>query len=159
MHALEVTTPSDLEIRMTRVFNAPRPLVFEAMWRPELLKRWLLGPEGWEMHLCDVDFRVGGSYRYGWRHLEKGQAFGFQGRFLELAEPERIVSTEKFLDDPRPGESVNTLVLTESGGKTMLTLTMKLDSKEARDAVLATGMTDGVGISYDRLDGILAELE
>jgi uncharacterized protein YndB with AHSA1/START domain len=158
MHALEVTTPSDLEICMTRVFNAPRPLVFEAMWKPELLKRWLLGPDGWEMHLCDVDFRVGGSYRYGWRHETKGE-FGFQGRYLEVAEPERIVSTEKFLDDPRPGESVNTLVLTETGDTTTLILTMKLDSKEARDAVLATGMTDGVGISYDRLDGILAELQ
>jgi uncharacterized protein YndB with AHSA1/START domain len=157
MHALEVTTPSDLEIRMTRVFDAPRPLVFDAMWKPELLKRWLLGPEGWEMHLCEIDFRVGGAYRYAWRHETKGE-FGFQGRYLEVVEPERIVNTEKFMDDPRPDESVNTLVLVEAGGKTTLTLTMKLGSKEARDAVLATGMADGVGISYDRLDGILARL-
>lgn len=151
---LSVSTPSDREIAMTRVFDAPRHLVFEAMTRPELLKRWLLGPDGWTMPVCEVDLRVGGAYRYVW---EKGDTrMGMGGVFQEIAPPERIVQTEVFDDAWYPGEAVNTTRLTEENGRTTMTLTVLYQSKEARDGVLASPMEEGVAASYDRLAELLA---
>jgi len=92
---LQVSTRGDREIVMTRDFAAPRQLVFDAFTKPELVRRWLLGPPGWSMPVCEMDFRVGGSYRYVWRH-EKGQEMGMGGVYREIVVPERIVSTEKF---------------------------------------------------------------
>src|SRR5690242_19263272 len=94
--ALKLTTSGDREIVMTRSFDAPRTLVFDAWTRPELLKRWLLGPPGWSMIVCDVDLKVGGAYRYVWRHDDKGTEMGMGGVYREIVAPERIVSTEKF---------------------------------------------------------------
>ncbi len=151
---LSVSTPSDREIAMTRVFDAPRHLVFEAMTRPELLKRWLLGPDGWTMPVCEVDLRVGGAYRYVW---EKGDTrMGMGGVFQEIAPPERIVQTEVFDDAWYPGEAINTTVLSEDNGRTTMILTILYQSKEARDGVLASPMEEGVGASYDRLAELLA---
>lgn len=151
---LSVSTPSDREIAMTRVFDAPRHLVFEAMTRPELLKRWLLGPDGWTMPVCEVDLRVGGAYRYVW---EKGDTrMGMGGVFQEIAPPERIVQTEVFDDAWYPGEAVNTTRLTEENGRTTMTLSVLYQSKEARDGVLASPMEEGVAASYDRLAELLA---
>ena len=151
---LSVSTPTDREIVMTRVFDAPRDLVFEAMTRPELLRRWLLGPEGWTMPVCEVDLRVGGAYRYVW---EKGDTrMGMGGVYQEIAAPERIVQTEVFDDAWYPGEAVNTTVLAEEDGRTTMTLTVLYQSKEARDGVLASPMEDGVAASYDRLAELLA---
>lgn len=151
---LKVTTPSDTEIQMTRVFDAPRRLVFEAMMTPELIKRWL-GPRRYELIVCEVDARVGGRYRYVQR-LDEGKEMGWGGVFKEITPPERCVFVESF--DDYPGESLVTTVLTETDGKTTLTMTMKFASKEVRDMVAASGMEHGVAESYDRLDEVLATM-
>jgi uncharacterized protein YndB with AHSA1/START domain len=117
----KVTTPSNLEIAMTRVFSAPRRLVFDALTKPELVKQWLLGPEGWTMPICEIDLRVGGAYRYVWRHAD-GKEMGMGGVFREIVAPERIVHSERFEQPWYPGESLVTNVLVEQGGKTTLTL-------------------------------------
>ena len=156
MGALKVTTPSDREIAMTRVFDAPRRLVFDACTKPELVKRWLLGPPGWSMPVCEIDLRVGGKYRYVWRHDAKGTEMGMGGVYREIVAPERLVSTEQFDEAWYPGEAVGTLVLVERGGRTTVTQTMRYQSREARDRVLKSGMEKGVAASYDRLAELLA---
>jgi uncharacterized protein YndB with AHSA1/START domain len=152
---LKVTTPSDREIAMTRVFNAPRRLVFDAVTKPEQVKRWLLGPPGWTMPVCEIDLRVGGAYRYLW-HGPNDARMGIRGVFREIASPGRIVVTEKFDQAWYPGGAMVTTELTELSGRTMLTLTVLYESKDARDAVLKTPMSQGVGMSYDRLEEVLA---
>ena len=153
---LTVTTPSDREIAMTRVFQAPRRLVWDAHTKPELLKRWLLGPDGWSMPVCEVDLRVGGAYRWVWRRDKDGTEMASGGVYKEIVAPERLVATERFEQPWYPGEGLNTLVLTESGGKTTLTQTMLYASREIRDGVLKSGMETGVEASYDRLETMLA---
>jgi uncharacterized protein YndB with AHSA1/START domain len=155
--ALQVTTPTDREVVLTRVFDAPRSLVFDAMARPELLKRWLLGPPGWSMVECENDLKVGGAFLHVWRRTD-GTEMAMRGVYLEVVPPERIVRTESFTFgcDAQAGEQVGTLVLTERDGKTTLTLTVLYPSKEARDATLASGMEHGVAASYDRLADILS---
>jgi uncharacterized protein YndB with AHSA1/START domain len=152
---LKITTPTDREIVMTRVFDAPRRLVFEALTTPELVRQWLLGPPGWTMPVCEVDLRVGGAYRHLWRNVD-GSEMGMRGTILEVVVPERLVATEKFDQPWYPGEAVVTNVLTEEGGKTTLTLTVRYESREARDAVLKTPMAQGVAAGYDRLAELLA---
>ncbi len=154
---LKVTTPTDREIVMTRVFDAPRRLVFDAMTKPELLKRWFFGPPGWSLAVCEIDLKVGGTYRYVWRGPD-GTDMGMGGVYREVVPPERIVCTEKFDVAWYPGEAVGTLVLVEEGGKTTLTNTILYESKEARDAVLKTPMEQGVAAGYDRLAELLATL-
>jgi uncharacterized protein YndB with AHSA1/START domain len=149
---LKLTTPTDREIVMTRVFDAPRHLVFEAFIRPELLKRWLLGPPGWEMVVCEVALHVGDRYRYEWRNAD-GTQFGMGGVCREFVPPGRLVCTE--LMDGYPSESLVTTVLVEHDGKTTLTTTALYESREVRDTVLKTGMERGVAASYDRLAGLL----
>jgi uncharacterized protein YndB with AHSA1/START domain len=153
--ALKVTTRGDREIVMTRVLDAPRSMVFDAFTKPELVRRWLLGPEGWSMPVCEIDLRVGGKYRYVWRHA-KGHEMGMGGEFREIVPPERIVSTEKFDEAWYPGEAVGTLVLTERDGKTTITQTVLYQSREAREAVLKSPMESGVAAGYDRLAELLA---
>jgi uncharacterized protein YndB with AHSA1/START domain len=147
-----VTTPSDTEIRLTRLFDAPRHLVFEAMSKPEHIKRWWgnLG-DGYSVPVCEVDLRVGGKWRFVNRH-PKGDA-EFYGVYREIAPPERVVFTEIFAAFPDT-ESVVTAVLTEEHGKTRLHATSKYPSKEVRDMVLSTGMEKGAALSYDRLDEV-----
>ena len=152
---LKVTTPSDCEIAMTRVFSAPRRLVFEALTKPALVKQWLLGPPGWTMPVCEIDQRVGGAYRFLWRGPD-GTEMGTRGVCRELVPPERFVATEKFDDPWYPGEALVTYVLSEQDGITTLTLTVRYESREARDAVLKTPMEHGVAMSYDRLEELLA---
>jgi uncharacterized protein YndB with AHSA1/START domain len=148
---VDVTLPSDREIRVTRTFDAPRELVFECHTKPEFLKRWLLGPPGWSMPGCEVDFRVGGKYLYTWRNDADGSEFSIGGVHREIVPPERIVTLENFMGD----EALCTLTLTEKDGRTTLVQTMQFENREKRDQALATGMTDGMGISYDRLDDLL----
>jgi uncharacterized protein YndB with AHSA1/START domain len=155
---LKVTTPSDREIAMTRVFDAPRRLVFEALTTPALLKRWFSGPPGWTLAACDVDLRVGGAYRYVWRK-DGGTEMGMGGVFLEILPPERIVATERFDQSWYPGDAVVTQTLAEEGGKTTLTLIVRYESKEARDGVLKSGASQGVQYGYDRLAEFLRSLE
>jgi len=152
---LTVKTPSDREIEMTRVFDAPRSLVFDAHTQPELVRRWLLGPDGWSMVICDIDLQVGGSYRYVWRRAADGTQMGMGGVYREVVPPERVVATERFDQAWYPGQALNTVVLVENGGKTTLTATSLYESREARDAALKSGMEKGVAVSYDRLAKIL----
>jgi uncharacterized protein YndB with AHSA1/START domain len=155
---LNVSTPSDREIRITRSFDAPRNLVFETMSKPALLKRWLLGPPGWEMTTCEEDQRIGGLFHWSWRG-PNGEQMSMRGVYREIRPPERIVRTESFDFGcaPQAGEQVATMVLTEKDGKTHLTLTVLYPSKEARDGAIASGMDQGMEAGYARLDEILAE--
>ena len=148
-----VTAPGEKEIVIKRIFDAPRRLVFEAYTKPEYLKRWLLGPPGWEMVVCDVATKVGDRYRYEWRNAE-GTQFGIGGVCREFVRPERIVCTE-FMDG-FPSESVTSVVLVEERGKTTLTTTCLYQSREVRDAALKSGMEHGIEASYSRLDELFA---
>lgn len=156
-NTVQVTTPTDREIVITRVFDAPRTLVWEAMSRPELLKRWLLGPSGWSMVVCEDDPRVGGAFRMVWRGAD-GTEMAMRGVYREVVPPERIVRTESFVFgcEAQAGEQIATLVLAEQGGRTTLTLTVLYPSKEACDATIASGMEHGLAAGYDRLDELLA---
>jgi uncharacterized protein YndB with AHSA1/START domain len=154
---LDVTTRGDRETVMTREFDAPRNMVFDALTKPELIKRWLLGPEGWSMPVCEVDLKVGGAYRYVWKKDSDGTTMGMGGVFREIDPPQRIVNTELFDEAWYPGEAIVTNALTERGGVTTLTLSILYESREARDSVLKTGMEQGVSVSYDRLEEILAK--
>jgi uncharacterized protein YndB with AHSA1/START domain len=152
--SLIVTTPSDREIAMARVFDAPRQLVFDAYTKPELLKRWF-GPAGWTLVVCEIDLKAGGSYRYVMRK-DNGTEMGMGGVFREIVRPERIVAAE-FFDDPwYQGEAIATTTFVEHAGKTTLTTTVRYDSKAIRDAVLETPMESGVASSYDRLAEVLS---
>src|SRR4051795_770532 len=138
-NALKVTTPTDREIVINREFNAPRELVWDAMSRPELLKRWLFGPPGWEMTVCEEDARVGGTFRWVWSG-PGGVLMTLTGVYREVVPPERCVRTEVFdsVCVPGGGEQLATLVLTDLGGRTGLTVTVLYDSKEARDGAAAS---------------------
>jgi uncharacterized protein YndB with AHSA1/START domain len=154
---LKVEACGDREIVMTRVFDAPRRLVFDAFTKPELLKRWLTGPPGWTLAVCEIDLRVGGALRYLW-HGPTGEEMGMRGVFREITPPDRIVGTERFDQAWYPGEAVGTVVLTEQGGKTTLTQTIVYESREARDVVLKSPMEQGLGMSYSNLADLLASL-
>ena len=156
MATLKLTTPSDREIAMTRVFDAPRQLVFDAHTKPDLVRQWLLGPPGWSMPVCEMDVRVGGKYRWVWRHDANGTEMGMGGVYREIVAPERLVATERFDQAWYPGEALNTLVLIEKAGRTTLTQTMRYESRAARDAVIKSNMESGVAASYDRLTELLA---
>ena len=157
----EVTLPSETEVRVTRHFNAPRKLVYKAYTTPALLKRWLLGPPGWSFPVCDMDVREGGSFVWRWKNDEDGKQFGFHGEFLEIVPPKRIVHSE-FYDpmdiggDMGEGTTVS-VTFDEAGGVTTLTTNRRFKSKADRDAAMSTGMTDGMEMSYQLLDGLLAE--
>ena len=156
--ALQVTTPSEREIAMTRAFDAPRRLVFDAWTKPELLKRWLGVRGGWSMVVCEVDLKVGGTYRFVWRGPD-GKDMGMGGVYREIVPPERLVATETFDDPWYPGEALDTTVLVEQGGKTTVTTTVLYASQEVRDGVLKSPMERGVAESYDKLAELLASLE
>jgi uncharacterized protein YndB with AHSA1/START domain len=155
-NTLKVITPTDLEIVMTRTFDAPRALVWEAMSKPELIKRWLFGPPGWVMTTCEDDLRVGGSFRWAWSGPD-GTGMAMHGVYREVTPPERVVRTEifDFGCDAQGGEQLSTILLHEVEGRTNLTLTVLYDSKEARDGALASGMEHGVSAGYDRLEEML----
>jgi uncharacterized protein YndB with AHSA1/START domain len=152
---LQLTTPGDREVVVTRVFDAPRKLVFEAMTDPELILQWFSGPPGWTLAVCEFEAKVGGKYRYVWRGSD-GTEMGMGGVIKEIVPPERIVATEKFDTAWYPGDACSSIVLTKKGGQTTLTLTVTYASKEARDVVLKTPMAEGMAAGYDRLEEFLA---
>jgi uncharacterized protein YndB with AHSA1/START domain len=155
---LKVTTPSDREIQMTRVFDAPRVLVFEAWTKPGLVKRWLYGPDDWRLVVCEMDLQVGGATRFVWRQRDgKEKDMGMSGVFREIAPPERLVFTENWDEDWTGGEVLNTLTFTEHDGRTTMTQTVLYSSRAARDGALKTGMEHGAAVSYDRLAELLAQ--
>jgi uncharacterized protein YndB with AHSA1/START domain len=154
-----VTLPNDRDVVVVRKFNAPRALVYDAWTKPELVSRWLLGPPGWTMPVCEMDVRVGGKFRWRWRN-EEGAEFGFSGVFKEVVRPSRLVHTEAY--DPgdvggEMGEALVTAVLTETAGVTTHAMTIRYPSQQVRDAALKTGMTDGMEMSFTKLDALLAE--
>lgn len=153
---ITVTTPNDLEIVVTRSFDAPRALVWESMSKPELLKRWLFGPPGWTMTTCEDDLRVGGKFRWAWRG-PNGEEMSMHGVYKEVAPPARVVRNEIFEMGGAPpmGEQLATLELAERGAKTMLTITLRYKTKAERDGAKASGMEHGMAAGYDRLDELL----
>jgi uncharacterized protein YndB with AHSA1/START domain len=155
---LAIAAKGDREITMTRRFAAPVALVFEAWTDPALLRRWLLGPPGWTMPVCEVDFRVGGAYRYEWRN-EQGQTMGVGGVYREIDPPHRFVATERFDEAWYPGESLITITFAEKDGETEMTTTMRYESTAARDGVLKSPMEGGVKQSYDRLAAIVEKAQ
>ena len=152
---LTVTTLTDTEIVITRLFAAPRPIVWRCWTEPALVRRWLLGPPGWTFEVCDIDLQVGGSYRYVWRSAD-GAPLGMRGTFTEVTPPRRLVDRQIFDEDWTGGEAIGTLVLTERDSTTTLTNTILYSSREARDAVLKTPMEQGMAMGYDRLAEALA---
>jgi uncharacterized protein YndB with AHSA1/START domain len=160
MNKAQVSLPSDREVEVTRSFRAPRALVYRAYTEPDLVRRWLLGPPGWSMPVCEMDVRVGGRYRWRWRSDDNGSEFGFSGTFREVQPPSRLVHTEAY--DPGsvgggyPGQdAIVTVTFTEDAGVTTVKSSIDFGSKEARDAAIATGMTDGMEQSYQLLDELL----
>jgi uncharacterized protein YndB with AHSA1/START domain len=151
----EFTMPSDVEVQITRVLEAPRELVWEVFTKPEHLQNWMLGPEGWEMPICELDLRPGGTWHYEWRHAS-GEQMEMSGVYQEVTPQERIVNTENW-GGGWP-ETVNTLTLTEEDGKTTVRTVVRYPSVEARDAALQTGMRDGVNLSYERLEKLVRSL-
>lgn len=152
----EYTTPSEVEFQIQRLFDAPRPLVWEAFTKPEHLTQWMLGPDGWSMPLCEIDLRPGGTWHYQWRQ-ESGETMDMHGVYREVTPYDRLVTTENW-GGPYP-ETLNTVTFTETAdGKTLVTTTIRYPSTEAREAAVQTGMTRGVERSYERLDEVLTAL-
>jgi uncharacterized protein YndB with AHSA1/START domain len=163
-HTLIVTTPSDRQIAMTRVFDAPRALVFDALTKPDLMKRWF-APPGWTFE-CEIDLRVGGAYRYVWRKEDATESewsfhegvMGMGGTFTEVDPPARFAGTEKYDEAWYEGDASSVTELVEQDGKTTLTMTVTYASKEVRDFVLQTGASDGVEANFDQLAALLPSL-
>ena len=153
---LMVSTPSDREILMTRVFNAPRRLVFQAWTTPELFSRWF-GPRGFTVPVCEMDLRPGGAWRCIMRSPD-GVEMGMKGVYQEIVPYERLVSTEIYDDYEEYGASLNTLTLEEKDGVTTLTTRVLYPSMETRDAVIASGMEGGASQTLDRLEELLATM-
>lgn len=153
-NTLKVAAQGDREILVTRAFDAPRAMVFEAYTRPELLKRWLGAFGGWSLDVCEVDLVVGGAYRWLWRGPD-GAQMGISGRYLELAPPDRLVCTEKFDEAWYAGEGLITVLFIEEAGATTLTLTLRYESTATRDGVLQSPMETGLAASYDALEAVL----
>jgi uncharacterized protein YndB with AHSA1/START domain len=151
---MNATARGDRELVMTRQFRAPREFVFRAVTEPGFVRQWLLGPDGWTMPVCEIDLRVGGTFRYIWRNAD-GREMGMSGAFLEVSPPHRLVSTEKFDQAWYPGNALATVEFDEQNGLTTMTQTMRYESPEALQAVLRSGMEGGVALSFDRLASIL----
>jgi uncharacterized protein YndB with AHSA1/START domain len=160
---VQVSLPSDTEVRVTRDFKAPRKLVWQAHTDPKLFQRWIGGYPGWTMPVCEMDVRVGGKYRWLWRTDDGAQEFGFFGEFLEVEAPAKLKQAETYdpgtfggaMDSAKP--TINLTTFTETNGVTTLVTLIAYASKEARDAAISTGMTDGMEVSYARLDTLCAE--
>lgn len=153
---LQITTPSEREIRIERSFAAPRRLLYDAYTKPELVKRWLGAMPGWSWAVCEMDVRVGGRYRWAWKGPD-GAEMGMGGTYREIVPTERIVNTEKFDQAWYEGEAVDTVVFTERAGRTTVTTSILYVSKEVRDAVLKSDMAEGMEMGYKILDAMLAE--
>jgi uncharacterized protein YndB with AHSA1/START domain len=147
---------AEREIEVTRVFDAPARLVFDAFTKPEMVKRWMLGPEGWTMPVCEMDVRAGGAYRWVWQKGDGGMRMSVSGEFREVVAPSRLVHTEQFDPPWYPGVAVITTRLAEHAGKTTLSLTMSYPSQEIRDGAMKSGMESGMAMSYARLERLLA---
>jgi uncharacterized protein YndB with AHSA1/START domain len=155
--SFQVSTPTDHEIEITRDFHAPRQLVFDAFTKPELVRRWLLGPDGWTMPVCEIDLRVGGAYRYVWRKSGT-RDMGISGMFREIESPSRLVATERFDESWYPGEALNTTLFVDLSPITKTKITVRYESQEARDTARRSGMDQGMAAGYDRLEELLSSM-
>lgn len=153
----QVDLRSDTEIVITRDFAAPRSLVYLAFIKPALVQRWLLGPPGWTMPVCEIDLRVGGDYHYRWREGASGHEFGLRGTFDGIEAERELVSREHFEDTEPAGESHVVTTFEDLGDTTRVTYVITVGSKAAREAAYASGMTDGMEMSFASLDKLLAE--
>ena len=157
--SLQISTPTDSTIVLTRAFNAPRRLVWEATFTPDKMRRWMIPPPGWTMTVCEVDARVGGALSLAWKNEDADPVMTLQGVFKEVVPHERIVHTERMAMGS--GETVGTLLEThefaEKGGVTTMRITQVYDSKDARDGALASGMEHGMEAGYKQLDAMLAQ--
>jgi uncharacterized protein YndB with AHSA1/START domain len=168
LRLLNVSTPNDLEIVMTRDFDAPRELVWDAMTRPEIVRRWMFTPPGWTWAKCEMDVRVGGTFCWAWNGPEGTIALTIWGEHREVTPPHRMVHTERMTMGPGEGtgggssecdeawELLATLELFEDTGRTSMRMTLLFPSKDARDAALASGMEHGMSAGYDKMDDLLA---
>jgi uncharacterized protein YndB with AHSA1/START domain len=154
---LKVENAGDRDLLITRAFAAPRTTVFRALTTPALVKRWLLGPDGWTMPVCEIDLKPGGRFRYLWR--KDNAEMGISGTYQEIVPPERIVHTEVFDDDWTAGESVVTTRLDETDGRTTMSMTVRYASPDSRATALASGMLEGMTATYERLDSLISEVE
>ncbi|MGE0548255.1 MAG: SRPBCC family protein [Kofleriaceae bacterium] len=154
MTAIPNLAPSEDEISVTRAFAVPRALVFEAYTNPAVLKRWLLGPPGWELVVCDVDLKIGGSYQWSWRNRE-GFTMGMRGHYRDIVPNERLVATETFDDPWAPAEALVTIELDEHDGETTVSTTLRYDASEVRDAALRSELQNGMTAGLDRLASVL----
>jgi uncharacterized protein YndB with AHSA1/START domain len=146
---LDVTTPSERELVMTRVFKAPRELVFDALTKPELVRRWY-GPAGWSLVVCDIDLRVDGAWRFVSRRPD-GKQIGQRAVYREIVRPERLVNTESW-EDWNPGELLVTTTLDEQNATTTLSITLLFPSRDVRDQLIKSGMTNDAAAVYDKLE-------
>jgi uncharacterized protein YndB with AHSA1/START domain len=159
----QVALPSDTEVRVTRDFRASRDLVWQAHTDPKLVRRWILGPPGWSMPVCEMDVRTGGAYLWRWRSDESGKMFGFHGDYREVDMPAKILNAEYYdpgdlggaMDTSQP--AIIDTRFTERDGITSLVMVMEFASKAIRDATVSTGMTDGMEMGYQLLDKLFAE--
>lgn len=163
MEKAKVSLPTDTQVKVTRSFNAPRKLVYQAHTEPKLVQRWMLGPPGWKMPVCEMDVREGGKYRWRWKNIEDGKEFGFHGEFKKV-QPDKHLAHSEFFDPGDVGGDMGqganiTLDFAEKDGVTTITSVMDFGAKEARDAAMSTGMTDGMEMSYATLDKLLRELK
>jgi len=150
-----VETKGERELVIRRAFNASKDLVFQAHTECRHLKRWMFGPDGWSLDVCEIDLNVGGKYRWVWK---KGDIeMGAGGEYREVSRPDRIVCTEQFDDPWYQGEAVSTVTFDERDGVTTLTNTMLYVSREARDTVVQSPMEEGLSLGFDRLDALLSE--
>jgi uncharacterized protein YndB with AHSA1/START domain len=152
---LQVRAQGDRDLVMTRDFAAPRALVYEAFTRPELLRQWLGVFDGWSLAVCEIDLRVGGAYRWVWRNPNRGAEMGAGGVYREIVTDERIVATERFDDPWYRGEAIVTTAFVERGNGTTLTMTVRYESTDVRDGVLASPMEAGVAAGFDALAEVL----
>lgn len=155
--SLQVTTPSEREVAMTRTFNAPRRLVFDAYTKPELVKRWAGGPPGWRIVSCEIDLRVGGVWHWV-TEGPGGMRMGYGGTYLNIVAPERLDSTEVFDEPWYEGEATSSMQLEEAEGRTTLTVTVRYASQDIRDAVLRSPMAEGMASGFDSLEALLTQL-
>jgi len=159
MTPAKATTPSDTEVRVSRAFNAPALLVWRAYTEPELMQRWMLGPPGWTMPVCEMEVKPRGKFRWRWHNATSGKEFGFYGEYREIEPYTRIVHTEHYdpgdVGDDMGGGCLITVEFEEADGATTMITSMKFNSKQDRDAALSTGMTDGMEMSYQQLDQLL----
>lgn len=154
--SFRMSTPSDREILFERDFHSPPAALFDAFTKPELVRQWLLGPDGWTMPVCEINLQPGGNYRYAWRRESTGHQMGLGGVFLEVLPPHQFTATEKFDDPWYPGEAVITTSFQQISSEiTRLRLTVRYESPAARDIAAGHGMEQGIAVSYNRLENLL----